>query len=141
MIKPPRPPRQQAYSTCTAVMSNYRSALTVLPILTIIPQQPRTVSSRSVLSVPNQLPHSFDMRTENRSVSPSTRRTHAHAMTDIANATLPSIVFDEIADHRCLPIRFPTIDASASPTPNARIPVYIKIRDGLSFLLSIQPSE
>lgn len=122
-------------------MSNYRSALTVLPIPTIIPQQPRTVSSRSVPSASISSTPSSDMRTENRSVSPNTRRTHAHTMTDIANATLPSIVLDEFADHRRFPIRFPTMDASASPTPSARIPVYIRIRDGLPSPLSVRPSN
>lgn len=64
------------------------------------------------------------------------------------NATLPSSVFDVVADQRCLPNFLPTMDAceklfrwlvgelhetltNASPTPSANIPVNWSSREGL----------
>lgn len=52
-----------------------------------------------------------DLHTENCSTTPQNRRAHAKATTEMVNATLPSSVFDVVADQRYFPSFLPTMDA------------------------------
>lgn len=144
--------QQQGCSTCTREGSSCRFDLTVPLVVLTLAMRVRTSHAVSFINHRYPILKLSRLLTENASTCPTTRRSTAARNTDTTKARLPSIVFDDVGDHRRIPNRRPTIDAfiefsgldscdvrgNSQLHPPTRVPEYLYIEAAYSALRSRQ---